>query len=138
MGAMAFENIPQDISAALLRLSDNRIIILLIINLLLLFVGTFMDMTPAILIFTPIFLPIVQKLGVDPIHFGILMIMNLCIGLCTPPVGSCLFVGCGIANTTITNVVKHLLPFFIAMVLVLLVVTYIPLLSLLVPKTFGF
>lgn len=119
-------------------MSDNRIIILLIINLLLLFVGTFMDMTPAILIFTPIFLPIVQKLGVDPIHFGILMIMNLCIGLCTPPVGSCLFVGCGIANTTITNVVKHLLPFFIAMVLVLLVVTYIPLLSLLVPKTFGF
>lgn len=136
--AMAFENIPQDISAALLGLTDNRIVILMIINVLLLFVGTFMDMTPAILIFTPIFLPIVQQMGVHPIHFGIVMIMNLCIGLCTPPVGTCLFVGCGIANTTITNVIRPLMPFFVAMVLVLLVVTYWPALSLIVPEIFGF
>lgn len=135
---LAFENIPQDISAALLGLTDNKMVILLIINMLLLVVGTFMDMTPAILIFTPIFLPVVQELGVDPIHFGILMIMNLCIGLCTPPVGSCLFVGCGIANTTITNVIRHLLPFFVAMILVLLIVTYFPVLSLMVPNFFGF
>lgn len=136
--AMAFESIPQDISGALLSLTNNKIVILLIINLLLLFVGTFMDMTPAILIFTPIFLPIMQQLGVHPIHFGIVMIMNLCIGLCTPPVGSCLFVGCGIAETTITNVIRHLLPFFAAMILVLLIVTYLPALSLIVPKIFGF
>ena len=93
-----------------------------------------MDMTPAILIFTPIFLPVVQQLGVHPVHFGIIMIMNLCIGLYTPPVGSCLFVGCGIAEMTITNVIRHLLPFFAAMVLVLLLVTYLPVLSLIVPK----
>lgn len=136
--ALAFENIPQDISAALLGLTDNKIVILLIINLLLLFVGTFMDMTPAVLIFTPIFLPIVQRLGVHPIHFGIVMIMNLCIGLCTPPVGSVLFVGCGIADTTITKVIRHLLPFFIAMVVVLLIVTYTPAFSLVVPRWFGF
>ncbi|MFQ5603018.1 MAG: TRAP transporter large permease [bacterium] len=136
--AMAFENIPQDISAVLLSLTDNKILILLIINVLLLFVGTFMDMTPAVLIFTPIFLPIVQGLGVHPIHFGILMIMNLCIGLCTPPVGSCLFVGCGIAHTTITNIVRHLLPFFFAMIVVLLIVTYMPVLSLIIPRIFGF
>jgi tripartite ATP-independent transporter DctM subunit len=135
---LAFENIPQNISAALLGLTNNKIVILLIINLLLLFVGTFMDMTPAVLIFTPIFLPIVQNLGVHPIHFGIVMIMNLCIGICTPPVGSCLFVGCGIANTTITQVIRHLIPFFIAMVVVLFIITYIPVLSLVVPKFFGF
>ncbi|MBD3378780.1 TRAP transporter large permease subunit [candidate division KSB1 bacterium] len=133
-----YENIPQDISAALLGLTDNRIIILLIINMLLLFVGTFMDMTPAVLIFTPIFLPIVTDLGMHPIHFGIVMIMNLCIGICTPPVGSCLFVGCGIANTTITNVIRHLIPFFIAMIVVLLITTFVPAISLLIPQMFGF
>ncbi|MGC1516267.1 MAG: TRAP transporter large permease, partial [Maribacter sp.] len=88
--ALSYENIPQEISSGLLALSDNPIIILLIINLLLLFVGIFMDMTPAVLIFTPIFLPVVSKLGLDPVHFGIIMVLNLCIGLCTPPVGSVL------------------------------------------------
>ena len=135
---LAYENIPQDISAALLGVTDNKIIILLIINLILLFVGTFMDMTPAVLIFTPIFLPIVSDLGVDPIHFGIIMIMNLCIGICTPPVGTCLFVGCGVAGTTVTKVIKHLLPFFVAMIVSLFLVTYIPQLSLMVPRLFGF
>jgi tripartite ATP-independent transporter DctM subunit len=135
---LAYENIPQDISAALLGLTNNAIVILLIINLLLLVVGTFMDMTPAVLIFTPIFLPIVENLGVHPVHFGILMIMNLCIGLCTPPVGSVLFVGCGVAETTISKVIKSLIPFFIAMVVVLMIISYMPVLSLWVPSLFGF
>ena len=135
---MARQNIPQDISATLLGISSSKIVILMIINIMLLIVGTFMDMTPAVLIFTPIFLPIVKGLGVHPIHFGIVMIMNLCIGICTPPVGSCLFVGCGIAGTTITKVIKHLLPFFLAMVIVLFITTYLPQLSLIVPHLFGF
>lgn len=134
---LSYENIPQDISTGLLSLSDNKIIILLIINLLLLLVGIFMDMTPAVLIFTPIFLPIVTKLGLDPVHFGIIMVLNLCIGLCTPPVGSVLFVGVGIAKTTIEKVVKPLLPLFLAMILALFLVTYIPQLSLWLPGLFG-
>ncbi len=134
--ALSFENIPQDISSGLINLSDNPIVILLIINLLLLFVGIFMDMTPAVLIFTPIFLPVVTKLGLDPVHFGIIMILNLCIGLCTPPVGSVLFVGVGIAKTTIEKVIRPLIPLFIAMVLALFLVTYIPQLSLWLPGLF--
>lgn len=134
---MSYENIPQDISTSLLSLSDNPIVILLVINLLLLFVGIFMDMTPAVLIFTPIFLPIVQKMGMDPIQFGIVMVLNLCIGLCTPPVGSVLFVGVGIANTTIEKTIKPLLPLFLAMILALFLVTYFPQLSLWLPKVFG-
>ncbi len=131
---LAYENIPQSVSAALLGLSDNRIVIFLIINLLLLFVGTFMDMTPAVLIFTPIFLPVAIQLGVHPVHFGIIMIANLCIGLCTPPVGTCLFVGCGVGDTTISKVTRPLMPFFLAMVAALLMITYIPGLSLWIPK----
>ncbi len=134
---MSFENIPQSISDVLLGLSDNPIVILLIINLLLLFVGIFMDMTPAVLIFTPIFLPIVTELGMDPIQFGIVMVLNLCIGLCTPPVGSVLFVGVGIANTTIEKVIKPLLPLFIAMIVALFLITYFPGLSLWLPRVFG-
>lgn len=135
--ALSYENIPQEISSGLLALSDNPIIILLIINLLLLFVGIFMDMTPAVLIFTPIFLPVVTALGLDPVHFGIIMVLNLCIGLCTPPVGSVLFVGVGIAKTTIEKVVKPLLPLFIAMIFALFLVTYFPELSLWLPRQFG-
>ena len=134
--ALSFENIPQDISTGLLSISDNKIIILLIINLLLLFVGIFMDMTPAVLIFTPIFLPVVMKLGLDPVHFGIIMILNLCIGLCTPPVGSVLFVGVGIANTTIEKVIKPLLPLFVVMIIALFLITYLPQLSLWLPGLF--
>lgn len=134
---LSFENIPQDISVALLSISNNPIIILLIINLLLLVVGVFMDITPAVLIFTPIFLPVVIEMGMDPIHFGIIMVMNLCIGLCTPPVGSVLFVGVGVANTSIEKVVKPLLPLFLAMILALFLVTYIPELSLWLPEVFG-
>ncbi|SEL24244.1 TRAP transporter, DctM subunit [Maribacter orientalis] len=134
--ALSYENIPQDISTGLLSLSDNKIVILLIINLLLLFVGIFMDMTPAVLIFTPIFLPVVTKLGLDPVHFGIIMVLNLCIGLCTPPVGSVLFVGVGVAKTTIEKVFKPLLPLFIAMIVALFLVTYIPQFSLWLPSLF--
>ena len=131
---MATQNIPQNVSAALLSISNSKIVILLIINVLLLFVGTFMDMTPAVLIFTPIFLPVVKQLGMHPVHFGLIMIANLCIGLCTPPVGTCLFVGCGVGNTTISKVTKPLLPFFAAMIAALMLVTYIPQLSLFIPK----
>lgn len=134
---MAYENIPQNITDILLSVSDNKIIILLIINLILLFVGIFMDMTPAVLIFTPIFLPVVQAIGIDPTHFGIIMVMNLCIGLCTPPVGAVLFIGVGIAGTTIQKVIRPLLPLFIAMIVALLLVTYIPALSLWLPSIFG-
>ena len=135
---LAYENIPQAISAFLVNLTDNKIVIFMIINLMLLIVGTFMDMTPAVLIFTPIFLPVVTNLGMDPIHFGIMMIFNLCIGICTPPVGTCLFVGCSIAKTTIGKVTRPLLPFFFAMVIVLFMVTYIEEISLFVPELFGY
>jgi len=134
---MAYQNIPQTITAALISFTDNTFVIFLLINLILLAVGTFMDMTPAVLIFTPIFLPVVTALGMDPIHFGIMLVLNLSIGLCTPPVGSVLFVGCGVANTSIEKVIRPLLPLFVAMIVALLLVTYIPDLSLVLPKYFG-
>ena len=133
---MSFENIPQNLSEFLLSLSDNKIIILLIVNLLLLFVGIFMDMTPAVLIFTPIFLPIVTSIGVNPIQFGIIMVLNLCIGLCTPPVGSVLFVGIGLAKTSIEKVIKPLLPLFIAMIFSLILITLFPALTLWLPSLY--
>jgi len=134
---MTMANIPQTVSAALLGLSDNPILILLAINLLLIFVGTFMDMTPAVLIFTPIFLPVAQSLGMHEVHFGIMMIANLSIGLCTPPVGTCLFIGCGVGKTTIAKVTKTMLLFFGAMVAALLVITYVPQVSLWLPVQTG-
>jgi tripartite ATP-independent transporter DctM subunit len=136
---LSYENIPQEVSAGLLSLSNNPIIILLIINVILLFVGIFMDMTPAVLIFTPIFLPIVTtQLGLDPIHFGIIMVLNLCIGLCTPPVGSLLFIGCSVADVGIGEIIKPLLPLYIAMISVLLIITYLPDLTLWLPRILGF
>ena len=135
---MSYENIPQNLSDFLLNISDNKIIILLIINFLLLFVGVFMDMTPAVLIFTPIFLPVVKTLGIDPIQFGIIMVLNLCIGLCTPPVGSVLFVGIGIAKTSIEKVIRPLLPMFFAMVFALILITFIPQITLWLPQIFDF
>tara|TARA_R100001143_G_C3360031_1_gene134871 strand:+ start:5165 stop:6460 length:1296 start_codon:yes stop_codon:yes gene_type:complete len=135
---MSYENIPIFVSEGLIALSDNPIVILLIINIILLVVGVFMDMTPAVLIFTPIFLPLVVEMGMDPVHFGIIMVLNLSVGLCTPPVGSVLFVGCGIANISITKVIKPLIPMFIAMVVSLLLVTYFEGLSLFLPRLFGY
>lgn len=134
---MSFESIPQSFSEGLLSISNDKIVVLIIINLILLFVGIFMDMTPAVLIFTPIFLPVVTNLGVDPTHFGIIMVLNLCIGLCTPPVGSVLFVGCGVANIRISQVIRPLIPLFIAMIIGLLLITYVPELSLWLPQFFG-
>jgi TRAP-type C4-dicarboxylate transport system permease large subunit len=134
---MSYENIPQNVSSGLLSISDNPFVILLVINLILLFVGVFMDMTPAVLIFTPIFLPIVTtQLGIDPIHFGIIMVLNLSVGLCTPPVGSVLFIGCSVAEIKIEKVIKPLLPLFIAMIIVLFLVTYIPEISMWLPQLF--
>jgi len=136
---MAYENIPQNVSAGLLSFSDNPFVILLIINMILLFVGVFMDMTPAVLIFTPIFLPVVQsELGLSPVHFGIILVLNLSVGLCTPPVGSVLFIGCSVSKVKIQDVIKPLLPMFIAMIVVLMLVTYLPQLSLWLPEVFGF
>lgn len=134
---LAYENIPQDLSAFLLGLSENGIVILLIINLILLFVGIFMDMTPAVLIFTPIFLPVVTNLGIHPVHFGIMMVMNLCIGLCTPPVGSVLFVGVSVAKIKVQQVLRPLVPLFIALIVVLLLVTFFEDLSLWLPTVLG-
>ena len=135
---MSYENIPQTVSRLLLAISDNPVVILLLINVILLAVGIFMDMTPAVLIFTPIFLPIAtQQLGMDPVHFVIMMVLNLCVGLCTPPVGSVLFIGCSVAGVRIDQVIRPLVPLFVAMVVVLLMVAFLPDLSLLIPRLFG-
>lgn len=135
---LSYENIPQVVTEGLLGLSDNKIIVLILINVILLIVGIFMDMTPAVLIFTPIFLPVTTALGIDPVHFGIIMVLNLCIGLCTPPVGSVLFIGVGVAKTSIQKVVRPLLPLFLAMILALVLVSVFPEISLWLPKLFGF
>jgi tripartite ATP-independent transporter DctM subunit len=134
---LAYENIPTIVANTLINLSDNPFVILLLINLVLLSVGIFMDMTPAVLIFTPIFLPVAVELGMSPLHFGIMMVLNLCIGLCTPPVGSILFVGCAIAKTSISQIVRPMIPMYVAMFLALLVVTYVPELSEFLPRFFG-
>ena len=136
---MSYENIPQDVSNGLLNLTDNPVILLILINFILLFVGIFMDITPAVLIFTPIFLPVVtQQLGLDPIHFGIILIMNLCVGLCTPPVGTVLFVGCSVAELKIQDIIKPLIPMFAIMIAVLMTITFIPELSLWLPHILGY
>jgi len=134
---MTIANIPQTVSAALLQVSENPLVVMLLINLLLLFVGTFMDMTPAVLIFTPIFLPVANQLGVNDTQFGIIIIANLCIGLCTPPVGTCLFLGCGVGNTSIARVTPFMIPFFFAMFIGLLLITYVPQISLWLPGILG-
>lgn len=135
--AMAVTRIPNAISDAILGVSENEIIILLIIMLTLLVIGTFMDLTPAILIFTPIFLPIVTTIGVDPVHFGILMVFNLAIGIMTPPVGSALFVGCSVGGVTIEEVIPTLIKIFIVLIGLLMLVAFVPEISLLVPDLLG-
>lgn len=133
----AFNSVPELISEGLLSNFSDPIAILLIINIILLLVGTFMDITPAVLIFTPIFLPIVTDMGIHPVHFGIIMVINLCIGLCTPPVGTLLFVGSGVAKIEITTVIKPILPFLAIMIILLFIITYIPEITLYLPKLFG-
>lgn len=133
----SFESIPQLMTNFLLNTVSSPFLIFLLINLTLLIVGTFMDITPAVLIFTPIFLPVVVSLGMDPVHFGIIMVLNLCIGLCTPPVGTILFVGAGVAKISVSKVIRPLAPFLGAMVTVLLLITYFEDLVLWLPRLFG-
>lgn len=134
---MSFAKIPQMIANGMMGLSHNPIVILLIMNLILLIVGTFMDPTPAVLIFTPIFLPIVQGFGMTTVHFGLMMVMNLCVGTITPPVGAILFAGCKIGNVKIEQVIRMLLPFFAVVIVALLFVTFIPALSMALPTALG-
>ena len=128
--------IPSAISSGLLSITDNKYILLLIINVLLLLLGCFMDMAPLITIMTPILVPVVTNpaIGMDPVHFGVVLIFNLAVGLCTPPVGSALFVGCAIGKTPIERTAKNMLPLYATMVIVLLLVTYVPDISLLLPR----
>lgn len=136
--AMANADIPAFISDFILQTSQNPIVVILLMNVILLIVGTFMDMTPAVLIFTPIFLPIATQLGFDPIHFGIILVFNLCIGICTPPVGTALFVGCSVSDMKLGQVVPKLVPLFMIMVITLVIVTLIPAISLWLPGLLGY
>ena len=135
---MAYAHIPQTVSKAILSITNDKILILLLINIILLVVGMFMDMTPAILIFTPIFLPIAKTIGIDPVHFGIIMCFNLCIGIVTPPVGTALFVGCSVSGAKIERVIKPLLPLILSEIFILFLITYVSSLSLAIPRYFGF
>lgn len=135
---MAFTGVPQAISGLILGLTDNKYLILLLMNLLLLFIGTFMDVTPAILIFTPIFLPIVQSFGMSAVQFGIIIVFNLCIGNITPPVGNTLFVGVKVGNLKIEDVMGQLIKYYVVIIIVLMLVTYIPAISMYLPTIGGF
>lgn len=134
---MAYTGIPAAISNAIMSISTNKYVILLLMNLVLLVVGMFLDITPACLIFTPIFLPIVQSLGMDLVQFGVVLTFNMCMGTMTPPVGSVLFVSCGISKVPIERVFKPLLPYVGALLIVLLLVTYVPAVSLALPRLMG-
>lgn len=134
---MARTGIPKAISDAIMGISDNRYVILLIMNLFLLVMGMFLDLTPAVLIFTPIFLPIATSIGMSPVHFGLMLILNMGIGSVTPPVGSCLFVGCGVADVKIEGVTKYIIPIFVAMVVSLFIITFIPQIPLSLPYWTG-
>jgi tripartite ATP-independent transporter DctM subunit len=135
---MAMMQIPAKVTAFFLSISENKYVFLFLVNILLLLLGTFMDLAPMLLICTPIFLPVILKLGIDPVHFGMIMILNLGIGLITPPVGPTLFVGCAIGKVTMEQVTKELWPFYGAMCLALLLVTYIPAISLWLPRVLGY
>lgn len=135
--SMSITGIPGALSAMLLGISDNPLVILMVVTIFLLVVGAFMDIGPAILIFTPILLPIMKQIGVDPVHFGILMVYNLAIGTITPPVGSGLYVGASVGKVKVEDVIKPLIPFYIAIILVLMIITYSPNITLFLPKLLG-
>lgn len=135
--AMSITGLPSEISSLILGVSENPLAILLVITLVLLIVGCFMDIGPAILIFTPIFLPITNAIGVDPVHFGIIMVFNLCIGTITPPVGTGLFIGAGIAREKVERLILPLLPFYAVIIFILLLITYVPSITLFLPKALG-
>src|SRR5699024_11199566 len=134
---MSFAQVPGIISDALLSISDSPAVVLLMVAIVLLIVGTFMDATPAVLIFTPIFLPIAVESGMDPIHFGIFIPFAVCVGVITPPVGTVLFVGARISKLPMEEVIRPLLPFFAAVIAVLFFVLYIPELSTWLPSALG-
>ena len=134
---MALTQMPAKITAFFLSISTDKYVILLLINVLLLLLGCLVDMAPSILISTPILLPVMLKLGVDPVHFGMIMMLNLGIGLCHPPVGAILFVGCAVGEVTIEQVLRRIWPFYAVMFLVLMLVTYLPQLSLWLPRALG-
>ncbi|HIT64804.1 MAG TPA: TRAP transporter large permease [Candidatus Ventrimonas merdavium] len=134
---MSYSGIPAAISTGLMSISNNRYVIILIMNVFLLIMGMFLDLTPAVLIFTPIFLPIATSVGMSPVHFGLMLITNLGIGSVTPPVGSCLFVGCGVGHVKIEGVTKYIVPIFGAMVIALFLISFIPAIPLLVPYLCG-
>ena len=133
---MAYLQVPKIITEALLAVTSSKIILLLIINVMLLVLGCIMDMAPLIIILTPILLPVVKQYGIDPIHFGIMMVLNLAIGLTTPPVGSALFVGCAIGKIKIEQVMKTIWPMWISMIAVLFLVTFVPELTMWLPNLF--
>jgi len=135
--AMAFTGLPTMISDWMLSISDNPIVIFILMNVILLIVGMFMDLTPAVLIFTPIFMPIATTLGMDPIHFAMMIIFNLCIGIATPPVGTALFVGCSVSGSKIEDVIKSIMPFCAVLIVTLLLITFVPEISLALPRYFG-
>jgi C4-dicarboxylate transporter DctM subunit len=134
---LASEQIPQVVANALLSLSRNPIVILALINILLLFIGTFMETVAAIIILVPVFLPVITQIGVDPLHFGLIIVVNLAIGMVTPPLGVCLFVGCGIANIKLEDITRAVWPFLIVMVVDIILITYIPAISTFLPKMLG-
>jgi tripartite ATP-independent transporter DctM subunit len=135
--AMAFTGLPTMISDWMLSISENPIIIFIMMNLILLIVGMFMDLTPAVLIFTPIFMPIAEHLGMHPIHFAMMIIFNLCIGIATPPVGTALFVGCSVSGSKIEDVIRSIMPFCAVLIITLLFITFVPEISLFLPRFFG-
>ncbi|QSQ08124.1 C4-dicarboxylate TRAP transporter large permease protein DctM [Koleobacter methoxysyntrophicus] len=134
---LASEQIPQVVANALLSISRNPIVILALINILLLFIGTFMETVAAIIILVPVFLPVITQIGVDPLHFGLIIVVNLAIGMVTPPLGVCLFVGCGIANIKLEDITRAVWPFLIAMIVDIILITYIPAISTFLPKMLG-
>ena len=131
---LANQQVPQAVAQIFLSISNNKWVILLLLNIFLLFVGTFMETTASLIILTPILFPLAVKVGIDPIHFGVVMVLNLVIGLITPPLGVCLFIACSIAKITLEQIVKAILPFLIAVIAILFIVTYIPQLSLWIPR----
>src|SRR6266851_7918887 len=131
---MALTQMPAKMTAFFLSISDNKYVILFLINILLLVLGTLVDMAPSILIATPILLPVMKNFGVDPVHFGMIMLLNLGIGLCHPPVGSILFVGCAVGKVTMEQVMRKIWPFYAVMFMVLMFVTYVPEISLCLPR----
>ena len=134
---LALLQVPAAMIALMQQISDNPLVIFLLINLILLGLGCFMDMSPLIIITTPIFLPVVHAFGMDPVHFGVVLILNLGIGLCTPPVGSVLFVGCAVGKISIMQASRTIWPFYLACLVTLALVTYVPAISLFLPRVLG-